>query len=61
MMTIGLGRLRTLDDDLLLQILGMLPAGSLGRLACVNRALYCFSNHDELWRALTLEAGSLQL
>jgi hypothetical protein len=53
----GLGRLRTLDDELLMQVLALLPAETLGRLACVNRALYCFSNHEDLWRALTLEAS----
>lgn len=55
----GLGKLRNLDDELLMQVLSLLPADSLGRLACVNCALYCFSNHDDLWRALTLEASQI--
>ena len=54
----GLGRLRGLNDELLMQVLTLLPAEALGRLACVNHALYCFSNHEDLWRALTLEATS---
>lgn len=40
-----------------MQVLARLPAEPLGRLACVSRAFYCFSNHEELWRALTLEAS----
>ena len=59
MLVTGLGKLRNLDDELLMQVLSLLPADSLGRLACVNRALYCFSNHDDLWRALTLEASQI--
>ena len=58
-LVIGLGKLRNLDDELLMQVLSLLPADSLGQLACVNRALYCFSNHDDLWRALTLEASQI--
>lgn len=56
----GLGKLSRLNDELLMQVLGMLPAETLGRLACTNRALYCFSNHEDLWRALTLEACELE-
>ena len=41
-----------------MQVLSLLPAQTLGRLACVNKALYCFANHEDLWRALTLEASS---
>lgn len=53
----GLGRLRILDDELFMQVLSLLPADALGRLACVNKALYCFANHEDLWRALTLQAS----
>lgn len=56
---IGLGRLRVLDDELLVQVLGLLPAEALARLACVNRALYCFANHEDIWRALTLEVSCI--
>lgn len=41
-----------------MQVLSLLPAQALGRLACINKALYCFANHEDLWRALTLEASS---
>ena len=54
---IGLGRLRLLDDELLMQIFSLLSAEALGKLACVNQAFYCFANHEDLWRALTLEAS----
>ncbi len=40
-----------------MQVLALLPAETLGRLACVNRAFYCFGNHEDLWRALTLEVS----
>ena len=40
-----------------MQVLALLPAETLGRLACVNHAFYCFSNHEDLWRALTLEVS----
>lgn len=53
----GLGKLKALPDELLIQVLSLLSAESLGRLTCVNRALYCFSSHEELWRALTLEVS----
>lgn len=53
----GLGRLRVLDDELFMQVLSLLPAETLGRLACVNKALYCFASHEDLWRALTLQAS----
>ena len=53
----GLGRLRVFNDELLMQVLSLLPAEALARLACVNRALYCFANHEDLWRALTLEVS----
>ncbi|KAL3149040.1 hypothetical protein ABBQ32_001885 [Trebouxia sp. C0010 RCD-2024] len=56
----GLGRLRVLDDELLVQVLGLLPAEALARLACVTRALYCFANHEDLWRGLTLENEALE-
>ena len=53
----GLGRLRELDDELVMQVLSLLPAQALGKVACVNKALYCFANHEDLWRALVLEAS----
>lgn len=44
-----------LKDELLLQVLQLLEARDLGRLAGASKALYCFANHEELWRALVLE------
>lgn len=54
-LTAGLGKLKVLSDELMLQVLGLLSADSLARLACVNRAFYCFTSHEDLWRALALE------
>jgi hypothetical protein len=51
----GLGVLAALDDGLLLQVLDLLPHDCLGRLAATSRVLYCFANHDELWKALVIE------
>ena len=51
----GLGRLSRLSDEAVLNILGFLPAGDLATLAAASKALYCFANHEELWKALTLE------
>ncbi|KAK9853877.1 hypothetical protein WJX84_010776 [Apatococcus fuscideae] len=51
----GLGSLGKLEDSLLLVVLGNLPAESLGRLATVSRSLYCFANHEDLWRHMTLQ------
>lgn len=51
----GLGMLSKLSDELLLCVLGHLPAQSLLRAAGASRALYCFCSHEELWRALTLQ------
>ena len=51
----GLGNLSVLGDDLLLNIFNQLPAHTLAHCAVVSRTFYCFANHDELWRAHTLE------
>ena len=53
----GLGSLRDLDDQLLLQILQLVDARTLTLCSAASRALYCFCMHDELWRALTLQAS----
>ena len=54
----GLGDLAALSDELLLAVLGQLPAQALLRCAAASRPLYCFCYHEELWRALTLDVGS---
>ncbi|CAA6662823.1 unnamed protein product [Spirodela intermedia] len=51
----GLGSLFVLSDELLLDVLSLLPAGDLARLAAVSKSLYVFSTHDPLWRNLVLE------
>lgn len=55
---VGLGRLRILEDHLLLRIVGCLPASALLALSAVCKALYCVANHEEVWRALVLEVAS---
>lgn len=52
---VGLGTLMLFTDETILEILGLLDAKSLGRLAMASRALYVFSNQDSLWRALVLD------
>ena len=54
-MPTGLGALAVLSDELLLGLLSLLPAQSLGRASLASKSLYCFSNHEELWRVLVLE------
>ncbi|GAB2295779.1 Arginine-specific demethylase jmj22 [Dionaea muscipula] len=51
----GLGNLRILNDELVLEILGLLDAARLGVLATVSRSLYVFCSHEPLWRNLVLE------
>jgi hypothetical protein len=53
--TKGLGTISTLSDEAVLNILGFLDAHSLAVLQSVSKALYCFCNHEELWKALVLE------
>ncbi|CAL9115102.1 unnamed protein product [Musa textilis] len=51
----GLGVLRALPDDLLLDVLALLPARDLAVLSAASRSLYVFATHDTLWRALVLD------
>ena len=44
-----------LSDDLLLGVLGLLPAQSLALAGLASKSLYCFCNYEELWRVLLLE------
>jgi hypothetical protein len=53
--TKGLGILSKLSDEAVLNILGFLDAHSLAILQSVSKALYCFSNHEDLWKALVLQ------
>lgn len=52
----GLGNLRVLTDQLVLDILGLLPVKELGVLSMVSKSLYVFSTHEPLWRNLVLDA-----
>lgn len=46
-----------LDDGLLLSLLGLLPGRNLARAAAASKSLYCFANHEPLWKALAVEVG----
>ncbi|GFH22083.1 JmjC domain-containing protein, partial [Haematococcus lacustris] len=54
----GLGALQVLSDALILELLGLLDAVSLCQLSQCSRALYCFCDAEDLWKALVLEGGS---
>ena len=54
----GLGTLGALSDELLLQVLHDLDPTTLAKLSCVSKALYCYSNHGDLWRAAVLSSTS---
>ena len=51
----GMGLFKSLNDELMLRVLGMVRAQELGTLASTCKALYCFANHEELWIELTLQ------
>ncbi|KAG9445229.1 hypothetical protein H6P81_016569 [Aristolochia fimbriata] len=51
----GLGNLRVLPDELLVDLFGLLGPTELGRLSAVSKSLYVFCNHEPLWRNLVLE------
>ena len=51
----GLGNLKTLTDELVLEILGLLDGAHLGILACVSKSFYVFCTNEPLWRNLVLE------
>ena len=44
-----------LSDELLLGVLGLLPAQSLAMASIASKSLYCFCNYEDLWRVLVLE------
>jgi hypothetical protein len=43
-----------LGDELVLMVLGLLDAVTLGRLAAVSKACFAFALHENLWRTLLL-------
>ncbi|CAA3032529.1 F-box At5g06550 [Olea europaea subsp. europaea] len=51
----GLGKLQTLTDELVLDIIGLLGGSDLGILSTVSKSFYVFCNHEPLWRNLVLE------
>ena len=52
----GLGGLARLSDELLLGVLARVGARGLVACAGASKALHCFATHEELWRAMTLQA-----
>eukprot|EP00850_Spirogloea_muscicola_P009343 SM000052S17735 [mRNA] locus=s52:437861:440425:+ [translate_table: standard] len=50
----GLGTLAVLGDEALLDVLALLPAAGLARVAAASRALYVLAHHADLWRQLVL-------
>lgn len=51
----GLGALAMLPDEIIVEIFGLLAPKDLIRLSSSSKALYCFSNHEDLWKALTIQ------
>ncbi|KAL5203553.1 hypothetical protein ABZP36_008424 [Zizania latifolia] len=51
----GLGALRTLPDDFLLDVLGLLWSCDLAAVSAASKALYVVASHDPLWRALAIK------
>jgi len=51
----GLGALRLLPDELLVDLLGWLDPRSLVACAPASHALYAFTSQEDLWKALALE------
>jgi hypothetical protein len=52
---LGMGQLRSLNDELILRLLGLLNGVDLANLAATCKAMYCYANHEELWRAFVLQ------
>ena len=44
-----------LSDELVLEVLGLLPAQALANLSMVSKSFYCFSAYEDLWKALVLQ------
>ena len=53
----GLGAFAVLrDDELLMEVLSFFSFREVAALNCCSRAMYVFSNHNELWRDLVLRS-----
>eukprot|EP00048_Salpingoeca_helianthica_P012599 m.184795 g.184795 ORF g.184795 m.184795 type:complete len:469 (-) comp15394_c0_seq2:26-1432(-) len=50
----GLGTLRCLPDELLLEIFGFLSAEQLARIAGVSPSFYALASHDDAWKTRVL-------
>ncbi|KAK1310808.1 F-box protein [Acorus calamus] len=50
----GLGNLRVLFDELVLDVLGLLEPKDLAFLSIASKSFYVFCSHDPLWRNLVL-------
>lgn len=50
----GLGAMRVLTDDMVLEVLSSLTSTDLSATAKVSRAMYCYSHHSDIWRDLVL-------
>ncbi|XP_076908224.1 arginine-specific demethylase JMJ22-like [Bidens hawaiensis] len=50
----GLGTIKSLTDELILDILGLLEPTHLGVLSSVSKSLYVFCNHEPIWKNLVL-------
>lgn len=49
------GSFAVLPDELLVQILESLDAGSLRQVGCSCKALYAFARLEDLWKTLCIE------
>lgn len=49
------GRFDSLPDELLVQILESLDAGSLRQVECTCKAVYAFARLEDLWKTLCTE------
>ncbi|XP_051152452.1 arginine-specific demethylase JMJ22 [Andrographis paniculata] len=52
---VGLGNLKTLTDELILDVLGLLSGAELRILSTVSKSFYVFCSHEPLWRNLVLD------
>ena len=51
----GLGDFAALQDVVILSVLQLLDAKSLGALSCTSRTFLSYASHDDLWRALAFD------
>lgn len=53
----GLGHFQVLGDALMLEVLGYMGPKELARLQVASKAMYCFCNMEDLWKAHVFEVG----